>query len=165
MFVRTKQINKNTYAYLVENKWVEGRTVQSSKKYLGRVFSFPVVEDFDFMDFIEFNLESAPPRDVLKEVVAFELFIRGFSSKKNIWSLESVSVNISSFDFSYRNKPIALASGDGFLCKDTIMRILKFKSVDREKDKYALAKLFVEAGIRVHPEAFAALYLRLSKDE
>lgn len=165
MFVRTKKINDKLYAYLVKNSWVSGRTVQSSKKYLGKVVSFPVVEDFDFMEFCRFDIESASPREILKELVAFELFIRGFSSKKNIWSLEGVSVNVNGFDFSYKNKPVALAFYDGFLCKDTVKRILNFKSVDEEKDKYSLAKLFVEAGININPNAFAALYFKMCKNE
>ena len=162
MFIRTKKISGKQYAYLVENKWKDGRTVQVPVKYLGRVFSFPVVEKFDFMEFTKLDLESAAPKQILKELVAFELFIRGFSSKDGVWSLDGISVDLDSFNFTCKKRPIALAFYDGFLCKDTIKRIFDFNFSGEEKDKYDFAKLFVEAGLHVNKQAFSVLYFKLS---
>ncbi len=44
MFLRKKMIKGNEYWYLVENKWIEGKSKQKVVKYLGRRDNFDMGE-------------------------------------------------------------------------------------------------------------------------
>ncbi len=46
MFIRKKKIKGKEYAYLVENKYINGRVKQKVKRYLGKVFRFDRSGDF-----------------------------------------------------------------------------------------------------------------------
>ena len=164
MFIRTKKINNNLYAYFVENKWKNGRTVQVTKKYIGKVFSFKKVDDIDFMKFSGFEGKQVTNREILQSLVEWELSRHGFVKDKRFWKKDKLVVNPVVFSFKQGTKEIALLFNDGFLSKQTVDRILKFViSGDEQASGYKFAKYFVEAGIKIPEQVFVYMFGNLRR--
>jgi hypothetical protein len=158
MFVRTKKVNGNVYAYFVKNRWLNGRTAQTTMKYIGRVYPFSVTSDVEFMQFSGLEGKSVTNKELLKSLVEWELFKHGFKKGKNFWVNGEISVNSDSFSFSKNGKEVALAFNEGFLSKATVNRILNFAVSDKDEDGYSFAKAFVEAGINVPQPVFVHIF-------
>jgi len=154
-FIRTKNIKHYTYAYLVENTWKSEGSRQKSKKYLGRVFSFPKVKDI--LD------DSLSPKEkaritLLTELVSKTLLEHGFTIQNKKARKSEIIVDLEAFSITQKNgKRAVLAINNGFLSTETLQRILQYnKSEDREG--YLLAKYCVEAGLFLPSKYFVALY-------
>ena len=163
MFVRTKKIGKNTYAYLVINRWKNGKTSQDSKHYLGRVFTFPIKKEIDFNTFIDYNIKKESFSKVVKDLIAWELAQHGFVKKDNIWKKQKVEVSLTPLTITFRKRPCALSFHDGFLAYKTLIRISRFKFRGDDLDAYHFAKAFVESGIKVPENVFIALFDKLKR--
>ena len=163
MFVRTKKIGSNKYAYLVVNNWVNGKTSQDSKYYLGRVFNFDLKNDIDFFGFVDYDVKKASLEQVIKDLVAWELARHDFKKEDKVWKHGKLEVTPSKLDFSFRKKPFALAFHDGFLAKKTVERVLNFKFRNDDLDAYHFAKCFVEAGMRIPDSVFVLLFDKLKR--
>ena len=163
MFVRTKKVNNNIYAYFVKNRWINGRTSQTTVKYIGRVYPFVLANDVGFMQFSGLEGRSVSNRELLKSLVGWELFKHGFKKEKKCWVGGGIDVDADSFSFSKNGKEVALAFNDGFLSKATVNRILNFAVSDRDEDGYSFAKAFVEAGIKVPQPVFVHIFSNLRR--
>ena len=158
-FIRIKKINRNEYAYLVENKWYKrgfkgkGRgSRQSVSKYLGRVYFFATANDTDFYSFkgiqnIEEYLKTTARERVIEDLVEWEL------SRHNVDKVE-FTVDFSNKKIVKKKREISLKMNEGFLNSFTLSRLFNMRS----NDGYYLAKCFVEAGIEIPKEVFVGLF-------
>ena len=156
MFVRTKQIKGNDYAYLSENKWSKRskKVKQSTKKYLGRVYRFDKVED------IEFDYDSSNVSDMIRAVVSWELRKHGFKENKDVLERDDCFVDLKERRVYGKRGRIAIAMNDGLLADYTMRRLFHYTRI---KDGYDYAKKFVEAGLNVPKEVFVEIYSKLFK--
>ena len=156
MFIRTKRIKGNEYAYLSENKWSKRskKVKQTTKKYLGRVYRFDMVKD------IKFDYDSNNVSDVIRAIVSWELQKHGFEENKGIWNKDSCFVDLKNRKVYSKRGNIAIGMNDGLLSDYTLRRLFHYTRI---KDGYDYAKKFVEAGLDVPKEAFVSIYSNLFK--
>lgn len=184
MFIRIKKIKGNSYAYLVDCKWYKrklkgknkdltrgrgaerGRGVARGKgprqkvvKYLGRVFSFEIVNEVDFFTYhkiledTEF-LKKAPKIKLIRLLVEWEFFRNGISK-------EDFEVYYQTGKILRKGNNCCIKMNEGYLCSYTFRNLLKFKfSGDQRLDGFNYAKAFVDAGISVPKEVFVELFSR-----
>jgi hypothetical protein len=159
---------KYEYAYLVENKWRKrlgkGRrgSRQKVSKYLGRVLRFEKIKDAAFLGFLNIaNFEEytkKTKREIIGDLVRYELFLRGFEIKENLAEKEGVIFDFKKlkvFDSSMDER-IVIEMNEGFLCNYTIGKLPNFKPEDDDEHIVGikLAKAFLEAGLNVPKEIF-----------
>ena len=172
MFIRTKKINNCLYAYFVKNKWVKGKTKQTTVKYIGRVFNFNSTKDVDFMKFSKLEGKRVTNREILTALVEWELHKHGFVKEeikrllkrgnRVTWKKKDIVANAKTFSIKKGKKEVALAFNDGFLSKSTLQRILRF-TMSSQEDAYKYAKYFVEAGIQIPQEVFVHMFKNVKR--
>ena len=158
VYIRTKKINNNIYAYLVENVSTEKGPRQKVKQYLGRVYTFEKKSEFKEI------LEGDTKKEILLNLIVPELKARGFKNKKEklqlknlIFSLEKLSLKKITKSKTVKDAIISL--NEGYLSSFTVQRIFDFKkSEDVNEDAHQLAKYFLEAGLQVSKESFIKYY-------
>ena len=171
MFIRTKRIKGNDYAYLSENKWSKRskKVKQSTKKYLGRVYRFDragVVDFFEFYNIEDVNkyIDSKSKHDILFDLIKLELCNHGFEENDGLLIKEGCYFDLKENRVrTSRSKKIAIAMNEGFLTNYAIKKILRFEAFDEEEDGYLLAKLFVEAGINIPKDIFVGFFRKIYK--
>tara|TARA_Y100000034_G_scaffold40026_1_gene49304 strand:+ start:2995 stop:3513 length:519 start_codon:yes stop_codon:yes gene_type:complete len=165
-FIRTKKIKGHKYAYLVRNKWTKKGSRQKTKKYLGRVVEFKVVQNMDFFFYFgrNYSSESKTLLQLVTDLIEFELVKHGFKlgKDKKTWFCNDYYVRLKPFKlFNKYKKPILLGLNEGILCKYMVHKILNL-SVSTEEDPrteaYRLAKAFVEAGFKVPKDVFVMVW-------
>jgi len=155
-YIRTKNINNNNYAYLVENVKTDNGPRQKVLQYLGRVHQ---LEKKDVVEVNQFCL--------LNNLVVSELKARGFKQKDELLINKKMSYSPKSFVLTKKTnskteKDAVLKVNDGHLCSFTLQRIANFKkSKNLNADAQKLAKYFLEAGLQVSREQFVQYYQRL----
>lgn len=109
MFVRKKKVKGYEYAYLVENRWMKRkkRAKQSSGKYLGRVLSLGKSSG-DFVSFykiknVEDYVSGRKFRDVVVDLISFELISREFVKESGFLVSDDVVFNLDDFNFYVYN--------------------------------------------------------------
>ncbi|MBW2980733.1 hypothetical protein KY360_04935 [Candidatus Woesearchaeota archaeon] len=183
-FIRTKRIKKKsgnvyTYAYLVENKWKKRaigkkKSRQKVKAYLGRVYGLDKKSDIDFLahfciDNVDDYIKSRDKKGIVIDLVKYELHKHGFDEVGSLVSNGSVFFDLDKVEFSVlesykRKEGIVLSLNEGFMCKETVRRVMHFYSEGTEEEiGYKFAKAFVEAGIDVPKEVFVGLFGKLFK--
>ncbi len=161
-FVRIKTVQRNKYAYLVENKWTNKGARQSCRKYIGRVFSLEKVSDCsERIDIPKGNNK----KELLEYILALTLKEHGFTQKESVFKHKSLIVDINKLEVMQKNgKPAAIALNEGILCTETLSRIITSEKSEEETEGYSLAKCCVEAGLSVPEKLFIALYESTQKD-
>lgn len=161
-FIRTKKIGKNSYAYVVENRWRKRGVGSRQKvgKYLGRVVS-GLVRVRNSKNEIKFDSK----KNVVMVLVLLELTNYGFKGNK-IMSLHDLKFDLSRNHFVDKNgniKRIVLELNEGFLCNHTLNKVLNFKGHgdDAREIGVELAKCFLEAGLKVSKEVFVEYYQKV----
>ena len=156
MFIRTKKIKGNEYAYLSENKWSKRskKVKQETKKYLGRIYRFDKVKD------VEFNFNAEYPGDLIRAVVCWELRKHGFEEKKGVWQKDSCFVDLKANKVYGKRGCVAIGMNEGYLADYTLRRLFYYTRI---KDGYDYAKKFVEAGLDIPKQVFIDIYQKLSK--
>ncbi len=163
-FVRTKTIKGTKYAYFVENKWTKKGPRQKTKGYLGKVYSFRRQKQQEFFEFYKnYDLKVRSKKEILKDLIKLELFNHGFWREGDLWVRNNCFVDIKKLKcFNDKGKNIAISINEGLLCKPLVSKVLKLQIIadkeEPEKEGYALAKLLVESGLKIHPEVFIRLY-------
>lgn len=138
VFIRTKQIKKYHYAYLVENTWKKGRSKQRVVQYLGRVYS----------------VKTPPPahslgEDIIKSLLEHELSL----------CEHNIRIDFDTKEVLKGGKEIVLGLNGGFFCTYTFTELHKALYVRNEEvPGTALAQAFSNAGLRIPQEAFISLY-------
>lgn len=177
-FIRVKEIGKKNgkkyrYAYLVENKWRKrlkgGKkgSRQKVSKYLGKVLNFDKVKEMSFFEFINVKensayLESSKDK-IVNDLVKYELFLRGFEDLNEILEKEKIIFDLKQkrfVDLGGKEEKVVLEMNEGFLCKYTIGKLLKFKAKgdDEREIGIELAKTFLETGLNVPKEIFVGYF-------
>ena len=149
MFIRTKVIKGNPYAYLVRSKYTKKGVRQKISRYLGRVLKPDAKQDISFQQFMRID-------DIHKYI-----YVRSSNDLINDmarWELKKHSIGIEQL------KSKVIAVNDGYLCNFTINRIKRFKpGLDQRASGIRLASLFVEAGIKIPEDAFVHFFQKLFK--
>ncbi|MFA5142479.1 MAG: hypothetical protein WC471_05935 [Candidatus Woesearchaeota archaeon] len=167
-FVRTKSIKGKNYAYLVENIWTANGPRQKAKKYLGRVYNHRRETEIPFAEFYrDYDVKTRSKKELLCDAIRLELANHGFKEENMIWSNKGSFIDLKRLKFfNDRGNEVAIGLNEGILCKPLITKILKHQVIDGkeapDKEGYSLAKLLVEAGLKIEPEVFVRLY-ELSK--
>ncbi len=154
-YIRTKKIQKQEYAYLVESVNTEKGPRQKVRQYLGKVHHYSLPE------FIPSEMSQNTKREFLNRLIGDHLKALNFNQTNS--KIENEHITISLEDCSMQNKKskkeIVLALNPGFLCQFTIHRILNFKKTpDIRKDGYTLANYFKEAGLQISEKEFVQFY-------
>lgn len=168
MFIRTKRIKGNDYAYLVRNVWRKrpknGKkgSRQKVSKYLGRIYRFENIYHNSFVEFykiknIDEYIINKAKKDVIKDLIRLELVNVGFKEQGSLLVNDDLKFDIDNLTFSDNT---VIEMNEGFLCKETISKIINFKAGDEEREGYNLANAFVEAGLKVQKEVFVEYYKR-----
>jgi len=183
-YIRIKKIGKEgkkqRYAYLVENKWKK-RVGKGSKKgarqkvkgYLGKVHDFSKVGSREFMS--HFNVSDVKGHfdehgfdKVVKDMVRLELLNHGFVENGYFYANGDLAVYISSKDFFIKNlnsdkdRKLVIAMNEGFLCNDTLKKLLRFKGSGLPKEVgLALGNTILGAGLKVPNEVFVEMFNRV----
>ena len=164
MFIRTKKIKGQRYAYLVKNKWVKGKVKQQVKGYLGKVFSPEKTSQTPFHEHYS-NYEKIDSKEMIKDVVKLELVNHGFAIiDDRTLSKEDVVVDVAKCKVKTKNgKDAVLMLNDAFLHNKNMKNLVNFKKSTEEEDTpgQKLATAFSDAGINVEKEIFVELYKRI----
>ena len=140
VFIRRKQIKSKFYAYLVENTWVDGRSKQAVKEYLGRIL--------DVDERPQASLSSVDPADLLRELIEYET------------QFVDAEVDIDNQRVILNGRDVVLSLNGGHLCSYTLKQIQQArKKKNEERPGLALAQALSEAGLRMNKEDFIRLYL------
>src|SRR3989338_1064166 len=90
VFIRVKNRVYNgkssDYAYLVENKWGKYGPRQKVKKYLGKIYKFDAVKDFDFV------IVDGSYKKLMIYLFENELKRHGFELKNNLFFRDNYSI-------------------------------------------------------------------------
>ena len=149
VYIRVKRINKQPYAYLVENISTKNGPRQKVKKYLGRIY------DYKKNDQDDQSIIAKTKQEFIKNLVVKQLQNHGFKTKDNHSMQDKVSFSLNDLQFNTG----VLAINEGYLCNHTIQQLLEFrKSKDLTKDAHVLAKNFLLAGLPVSKEEFVDFY-------
>ena len=158
-FIRIKNIAGKEYAYLVENKWYKRKykgknkgSRQKVSKYLGRVYHFDRVNDYDFFTFkniddLEQYLKNNKKNQVFKDLVEWELFRHDIDKKE-------FTINLDNKKVLKKEKMVSLRMNEGFMSSFTLGRLFNLKA----GESYYMAKCFIEAGIDVPKEVFVGMF-------
>jgi hypothetical protein len=152
MFVRVKKIKGKPYAYLVENEWTPWGSRQKVSKYLGKTITITRFSE---------GLAELPPglQPAIIEAVAQELQNHGFVRDDNLLKQEDITVNLAEKTVRHKNKKIALAMNEGYLCDHTLQQLLTFSPEEKpEESAKKLASLVLEAGLKLSNEQFVHLF-------
>lgn len=165
MFIRTKKIKKFEYAYKVKNKWTKKGTRQKIIGYLGRVYKLKKTRDIDFNDFIlkylnkKIDYSKTDFKEIVNYLIRWELYKHGFNEKIKKFKQKNLILEFKEDSLFYKNRNLVLAINEGFLCSETIKKILNFKSKeDEEGTAFKLANVFVDAGIKIPKDIFIILF-------
>ena len=166
MYIRTKKVKGYEYAYLVENKWKAKEDKkgarQKVKKYLGRVLSYNIENNVDFLEFVGSDvdkyLENRDYEQVLKDLIAWEFSRHGINDDVLVYHDKCKVVK--------DNREICVRLNNGMLCSLTLKRLLMFEGKGSEPEVgKRLARAFVEAGIDVPQEVFIGLFEKVFRGE
>ena len=156
VFIRTKRIKNNEYAYLVENRYRKrGNSVkQKNKKYLGRVIHVKRTSNSHFFDWLKRDpkeyMDTTCEARILDDLVRWELFCHSYELK---------------------NKGV-LKLNHGFFCDYTKTEVIKIMNKIKRESSYnkesyemdyavELADDFVKAGLAIPESVFIALFKKL----
>lgn len=174
MYIRKKRIKGYEYAYLVQNRWKKHKgSRQKVKGYLGRVYKADKVKEQDFFRYtgiLDLNqyLASKDTKHIIRDLLRWELSNHGFMDMGNgIWQKGNIC-----FDFAQHSlflkggqkiKPMVLEMNEGFMCSQTLARLISFNAKNSVREGYRLAQLFLEAGILVPKEIFVGIFSKIQE--
>ncbi len=170
MFIRSKKIKNQEYAYLVKNIWRKRKksSRQKSSKYLGKLYKFNKIKNNSLEEYINITdlnkyLENTIHKKIIKDLFRLELLNHGFHQKsQNIFLLDNFKVNLSKKTVidTKTKKPICLEINNNFLCNYTLSRLIDFipkKGLTELQIGKQLANSFESAGILVHKDVFVII--------
>ena len=164
--IRKKSGNSYEYAYLVENKWrkrLKGGKKgarQKVKAFLGRLHKPVLSNDKDFfehhsIDDIDKYVKENTLKGISKDLIAWEFAKHRISNE--------FLVNFDDKILRNYNKKAVLQLNEGFLCDHTLRKLVNFRFKEDEYEAgKALAKVFVEAGIKIPQELFVKVFEKIS---
>jgi len=162
MFIRTKKIKGNDYAYLVENTWTNSGSRQKAKGYLGRVYAISPCKDETFLAKKEQDyLVTRKFSEILNDLIYFELQRHGFEKKGQVLENKDMSFDVKDMSIKKKGKPVVLKINQGFFCNQTVSTACSNYSGDMA---YQLAERLTAAGIGIDQAMFVELVAKLKAD-
>jgi len=189
VFIRKKKINGQDYAYIVKNKWTDKGSRQKAK-YLGKILHLDVKSDTSFEEHCQKKhscgmkefIKEKNKAEIINELVVYELLRRGFEvgeisfKIKNLIGKYEVKNEVALTDgvYFYKSRTLAkirnqkeavLEMNEGFLCKWAIEKLLRAKitGYDEREKGIKLAKVLLEAGLKVDNDVFVLLFEKWEK--
>jgi adenylate kinase len=160
MFIRSKKVKNNLYAYIIKNKWTKKGSRQKLSKYLGKVISLKQLNNLEFEDICKKKIDELDSYNLVRYIIIVELINYGFKRKSEFkYYFEDIVVNLINGTIKKFNKNIVLMINNDFLCTYTLKNLLFFKS-DKDENGVAheLAKSFIQAGIALRQDLFISLF-------
>lgn len=160
-YIRTKKINGNKYAYLVEIVNTNKGPRQKVKQYLGRVHELEKKKEVSEIS------EGNTKEEILLNLILPELSARGFNERKDNLAYKNFIFNSNNFSLTRKtknktNKEAVIALDEGYLSTFTLQRILNFqKTKNLNDDAHTLAKHFLEAGLPISKDLFVKYYTKI----
>ena len=171
VYIRVKKFKRKNgkivkYAYLVKSRWKK-RVGKGSKQgarqkvkgFLGRVCKGTVVKDVNFFEHFKISdLDSYVKENSLRKI-AEDLV--GFEFVKH--DVNDVYVNFDEQVVRRDGNKTVVQMNDGFLCDYTLNKLVGFRFKEDESEAgMALAKVFVDAGIKIPEELFVKVFEKVS---
>ncbi len=152
MFIRTKNIKGQNYAYLVNNSWTEKGARQKVAKYLGKVHKPEKARQKGLKDFlgvqdVDQYIDGKQFHEIISDLVKLELH--------NHKSEDSFFVNSGQLK-ALNGKEAIVQANSGFICTETLKSLIEYKA--ENDDGYLLASLLTAAGLNVEKELFVQLF-------
>ncbi len=160
-YIRTKKINGNKYAYLVEIINTDKGPRQKVKQYLGRVHELEKKKEIG-----EIN-EGNTKEEILLNLIVPELSGRGFKEREHNLAYKNFIFNPKDFSLTKKtknktSKEAVISLEEGYLSSFTVQRIINFqKTKNLNEDAHQLAKYFLEAGLQINQELFVRFYEKI----
>jgi len=111
--------------------------------------------------------------EIVRKMVEYETVKAGFEKsqeEKNVMMWGNIFINLKTFKTYVKRKhgsvgDVVLKSHEGFICKESVKELLKYNPMgeDEREDAIMLAKLFVEAGLKVEKEIFIEVFAKVVK--
>ena len=175
MYIRTKKINNNLYAYQVSARWSKKKKAPKQKtvKYLGKLHTLKKAYNKSFEKYIKKDLnqylKKTQHKKIILDLIRCELLNHRFKEiKKDIWKHKNFIVDLKTkkvYDVN-TNKTICLEINNNFLTTHTIRNIVYFSSppnLTNIQIGKSLAKAFLSAGIILPEEIFVTIFKKISK--
>lgn len=141
------------YAYLVENKRGRFGPRQRVIRYLGRIYKFEKIKDF------EFEIKEDSYKDSLISLYINELKRHGFRKRGGVFYRKNCFADLEGLNvFDKNGKKSVLQVNAGFICDYSLKELFNLKFEDKEEFKKEFAKKLVLSGLDVKPEVFVGLY-------
>ena len=158
MFIRIKKIKNKEYAYLVENKLDKRnkKIKQKTKKYLGRVYKLPKLDNQTF--------KNHSNKNIIKTLVALELKNLGFKQTKNTFKNQDLLIDLNNLTvLNSKQKPVSIELNQGFFNNYTLNQIFNYKQIQgtRKEVSKHLADALVSVGLDPDPETFLLLFNKI----
>jgi hypothetical protein len=176
MFIRTKKIKNQEYAYLVKSVWKKRTARQKVVKYLGRVHNLPKTIPIEFQDFCTQQSITITPQTPFKEsiqhLMTWTLAQHGFKNdpfKQQKWLYNHCKIiaDPAKLKVHTKKRDLTIKANDGYMNEYTLKQLLKTKiNKTTEEQRQAatiLANAFVSAGINVPQDIFIIIFQQLYK--
>ena len=152
MFIRTKKIKGQSYAYLVQNSWTSKGARQKVAKYLGKAHKVERKHEKKLSEFLSVsNLDEYVSNkaydELIHDLIRLELHNHGTEES---FELKEGSVK------SKSGKEAIILANQGFICSETL-KALKAYRPDSDNG-YVLASLLTFAGIKADEDIFVRLF-------
>lgn len=162
MFIRTKKLKGRHYGYLVRNTWKKGKVRQKTHKYLGRVYSFERKHEKGLVQaqkvrVLDEYISKSSFKDIVLDLVMLEFLNHGLHEESIVFDEKALKI-------TRNERNIVLGINDGFLCQESLRNLLKYRP-ENDLKGFELAKLFVNAGLKVEKEVFVELFEKLRPEQ
>ncbi len=157
MFIRTKKIKKQSYAYLVENQWRGNSPRQRVIAYLGKLY--PATTNTDaFSGGLAENY-----KDSIIRLVKSRLQQCGFRENESCMASDELVFDSKGLNIKTKTGSNAvIKSFDGYICDQSLKELYECSpdGYDEEVGK-RLAKSLIKAGMKLSKEPFIQLFEQL----
>ncbi|MFP4402874.1 MAG: adenylate kinase family protein [Candidatus Woesearchaeota archaeon] len=160
MFIRSKKIKNNLYAYAIKNKWTKLGPRQCYSKYLGKVIVLKQENNLDFEEIFNYKINKNDPYYLVRYIIIKELTNYGFKKKNEFkYYYDDIVINLINGTIKKNKKNIVLMLNNDFLSTFTLKKLIFFNSTkDKNNVALDLAKSFIQAGIAVRQDLFIQLF-------
>ncbi len=175
MYIRTKKLKKEDYAYLVNSKW--NKTKRTSKQqfsgYLGRIYKpekqFNIkLNSIKRIDSNESYIANTQLQEILKDVIIIDLLNHNLRQNKYIYEGQDYYVDLVKLKvYNKKFNPCVIKMNNGFLCDYTLKNLFNTLPSSTNEVEFGkkLARAFIEAGIEINQELFVLIFDKIYKKE
>ncbi len=169
MFIRTKNINSNHYAYIVKNFWTDQGPRQKVVGYAGKMVRLNPIREVELKELTgikpEVFFKNNSWEEIAELLIVRELlrhgFSKKFSKKETLLVLDSITVDISKRKVRQGKKRVALAMNEGYLCDWSLEELLKLSKTKHPKPE-KVASIILESGLKIEKTNFVLAYKKLT---